>query len=63
MKGQNKITAHAYRFPPPPAQCIQTSINTVEAVAFVRGPLEAMEKGASVAHTLTVLCGDTCELG
>jgi len=60
---QNKTTAHPYGFPSPPAQHIQTSINTVQAVAFVQGPSEAMEKGASVAPTLTVLCSDTCELG
>ena len=56
---QNKTTAYAYGFPSPPVQHIQTSINTVEAVTFVQDHLEAMEKGAGVTSTLTVLCSDT----
>lgn len=60
---QNKTTAYPYGFPLPPVQHTQTSITTVEAVAFVQSPLEVMEKGASVAPTLAVLCSDTCGLG
>lgn len=60
---QNKTTAYAYGFPSPPVQHTQTSISAVEAVAFVQGPLEAVERGASIAPALTVPCSDTCELG
>lgn len=57
---QNKTTAYAYGFPSPSVQHIQTFINTVEAVAFVQGPFEAMQKGASIAPALTPLSRDTC---
>lgn len=60
---QNKTTAYAYGFPSLPVQYIQTSMHAVEAVTCVQCPLEAMEKGANIASTLTVLCSDTCELG
>lgn len=58
---QNKNKAY-YGFPFPTVQHIQTSTNTVEAVPFVQRPLEAMGKGVSIAHILTVPWRDIWKL-